>query len=100
MAIGGPSALDLADELLRLRAEAGGVFATADVERELSGSMQATAADTALAAEAEATWLRLGVGGAHEWADGRFVLRGAANYAAARRGNRDFAGSASFTVRF
>ncbi len=83
-----------------LRAEAGGVFATADVERELSGSMRATAADTALAAEAEATWLRLGIGGAHEWADGRFVLRGAANYAAARRGNRDFTGSASFTVRF
>ena len=87
-----------------LRAEAdalaGGVFATVDVERELSGSMRAAAADTPLEAEAEATWLRLGLGGAHEWADGRFVLRGAANYAAARRGNRDFAGYASLTVRF
>ncbi len=79
---------------------AGGLFATLDVERELSGSMRATAAREVLEAEAEATWLRLGLGGAHEWADGRFVLRGDANYAAARNGNRDFGGSASLTVRF
>ena len=38
--------------------------------------------------------------GAHEWADGRFVLRGDANYAAARNGNRDFGGSAALIVRF
>ena len=87
-----------------LRAEtdalAGGAFATVDVERELSGAMRATAADRRFEADAEATWLRLGLGAAHEWADGRIALRAAANYAAARRGNRDFSGSAALTVRF
>ncbi len=87
-----------------LRAEtgvfAGRVFATADVERELSGAMRATAADRRFEADAEATWLRLGLGGAHEWADGRIALRAAADYAAARNGNRDFSGSAALTVRF
>ena len=79
---------------------AGGLFATLDVERELSGSMRAAAAGAVLEAEAEATWLRLGLGGAHEWADGRITLRANADYAAARNGNRDFGGSASLTVRF
>ena len=83
-----------------LRAEAGGLFGTLDVERELSGRMDATVGDTRLRSEAESTWVRLGLGGAHEWNDGRFVLRGSANYAAARGGNRDFGGSASLTVRF
>ncbi len=79
---------------------AGGVFATLDVERELSGAMRATAADEALSARPESTWARLGLGAAHEWADGRIALRAAADYAAARNGNRDFAGSATLTVRF
>ena len=77
-----------------------GMFATIDVERELSGRMDAKAGDTLLRSEAEPNWVRLGLGGAHEWNDGRFVLRGSANYAAARGGNRDFGGSASLTVRF
>ncbi len=87
-----------------LRAEsnalAGGAFATVDVERELSGAMRATAADRRFEADAEAAWLRLGLGAAHEWADGRIALRAAAAYAAARNGNRDFSGSAALTVRF
>ena len=77
-----------------------GMFATIDVERELSGRMDAKAGDTLLRSEAEPNWVRMGLGGAHEWNDGRFVLRGSANYAAARGGNRDFGGSASLTVRF
>lgn len=40
------------------------------------------------------------LGGALGWAGGRFVLRGAADYTAARRGNRDFSGNARFTVHF
>ena len=79
---------------------AGAMFATLDVERELSGAMETTAADRPFEAEAEATWARLGLGAAHEWADGRIALRAAANYAAARHGNRDFTGSATLTVRF
>ena len=78
----------------------GGVFATLDVERELSGAMRATAAKRAFETDAEATWARFGLGAAHEWAGGRVALRAAANYAAARRGNRDFSGSATLTVRF
>ena len=80
---------------------AGGVFATLDVERELSSAMRATTADSGtFETGAEATWARVGLGAAHEWADGRIALRAAANYAAARRGNRDFSGSATLTVRF
>ncbi len=80
---------------------AGAMFATLDVERELSGAMETTAADRPpFKAEAEATWARLGLGAAHEWADGRIALRANANYAAARHGNRDFSGSATLTVRF
>ncbi len=80
---------------------AGAMFATLDLERELSGAMEITAADRPpFKAEAEATWARLGLGAAHEWADGRIALRANANYAAARHGNRDFSGSASLTVRF
>ncbi len=80
---------------------AGAMFATLDLERELSGAMETTAADRPpFKAEAEATWARLGLGAAHEWADGRIALRANANYAAARNGNRDFSGSASLTVRF
>ena len=77
-----------------------GMFATIDVERELSGRMDAKAGDTLLRSEAEPNWIRLGLGGAHEWNDERFVLRGSANYAAARGGNRNFGGSASLAVRF
>ncbi len=80
---------------------AGAMFATLDLERELSGAMETTAADRPpFKAEAEATWARLGLGAAHEWADGRMALRANANYAAARHGNRDFTGSATLTVRF
>ncbi len=79
---------------------AGAMFATLDLERELSGAMETTAADRPFEAEAEATWARLGLGAAHEWADGRIALRANANYAAARHGNRDFTGSATLTVRF
>ncbi len=79
---------------------AGAMFATLDLERELSGAMETTAADRPFEAEAEATWARLGLGAAHEWADGRIALRANANYAAARHGNRDFSGSATLTVRF
>ncbi len=79
---------------------AGAMFATLDLERELSGAMETTAADRPFEAEAEATWARLGLGAAHEWADGRIALRANANYAAARHGNRDFSGSAALTVRF
>ena len=79
---------------------AGAMFATLDLERELSGAMETTAADRPFKAEAEATWARLGLGAAHEWADGRIALRANAAYAAARHGNRDFSGSATLTVRF
>ncbi len=80
---------------------AGAMFATLDLERELSGAMEATAEDRPpFKAEAEATWARLGLGAAHEWADGRIALRANAAYAAARNGNRDFSGSAALTVRF
>ena len=81
---------------------AGAMFATLDLERELSGAMETTRGGQAAPskAEAEATWARLGLGAAHEWADGRIALRANANYAAARHGNRDFTGSATLTVRF
>ncbi len=79
---------------------AGAMFATLDLERELFGAMDVTAADRPFEAEAEATWARLGLGAAHEWADGRIALRANANYAAAPHGNRDFTGSATLTVRF
>ncbi len=79
---------------------AGAMFATLDLERELSGAMETTAADRPFETEAEATWARLGLGAAHEWADGRIALRANAAYAAARHGNRDFSGSAALTVRF
>ena len=78
----------------------GGVFATLDVEGELSGAMRVTTPERAFETDAEATWARFGLGAAHEWAGGRIALRAAANYAAARRGNRDFSGSATLTVRF
>ncbi len=62
--------------------------------------MRATPADKDLESEPEAAWYEPRLGGALNRAGGRCVLRGAADYTAARRGNRDFSGNARFTVRF
>ena len=57
------------------------VFASVEVEHELSTERKVRVSGTELRSEAEATWLRLGLNGAYTWGEGRYTLAGGVGYA-------------------
>ncbi len=76
------------------------LFGSLDVERAFSSKTRVTVSGTELPSSSRATWARLTLGGSHEWGEGRYALEGAATYAAARGGNRDYGGGLSLKLRF
>ena len=87
-----------------LRAEAeleGGLRLSGSVEatHEFAEERTAKISEVALkTTEAERTGVRVGLGGARSWEEGRYALRAAAGYAA--RGNGEFDGGISFAMCF
>ena len=77
----------------------GRMFGSLDVERELSADARVLVSGTELRSEADATWLRLGLGGVHSWDDGRYTLQGAVNWATSGDSN-EIGGQARLSVRF
>ena len=75
----------------------GRVFGSVDVEHAFSTGTRVTVSDAALSSKAEATRVRFEVGGAVEWAGGRYALQGAARWAA---GARDYGGGLTLKARF
>ena len=71
-----------------------------DVTREFSKETRAEVSNTPLKAEATASGVRIGLGGACGWGDGRYALRGAAGYTAADGGNGTYGGGLNLAVRF
>ncbi len=80
--------------------EGGRIFGSVDVEREFSAETRMSVAGTSLETAGEETRYMVGVGGAHGWEEGRFVLRGALGYAASGGGAHDYGGRASLSMRF
>ena len=83
---------------VRVESESG-LFGSVDVEHELSGDREVTVSGTRLESEAESTRLRLNVGGARGWGEGRYEMNGRIGYAAAG-GSYEFNGNLTLEVRF
>ena len=79
--------------------DGGRLFGSLDVEHEFSADRETRASGTALASEVQATWGRVGLGGALIWTDG-LTLSGEGFYATAGSDNTDFGGSLTLTFRF
>ena len=79
--------------------DGGRLFGSLDVEHEFSVDRETVASGTALASEVQATWGRVGLGGALIWTDG-LRLSGEGFYATAGSDNTDFGGSLTLTLRF
>ena len=76
------------------------VFGSLDVEHEFSPKTKAVVSGADLKAAAKATWLRLGVNGAHAWGeDGRYAVEGGVSYATNGGGN-ELGGGVSVKVWF
>ena len=79
--------------------DGGRLFGSLDVEHEFSADRETRASGTALASEVQATWGRVGLGGAVSWTEG-LTLSGEGFYATAGSANTDFGGSLTLTLRF
>ena len=77
------------------------VFGSVEVEHEFSTGRKVRVSGRELKSEAEATWLRLGLDGAHTWEDRRYTLQlqGGVGYATSG-GSNEFGGGLSLRVRF
>ena len=81
------------------------VFASVEVEHELSTERKVRVSGTErvsgmeLESEAEATWLRLGLNGAHTWEEGRYTVQGGVGYATSG-GSHELGGGVSLNLRF
>ena len=75
------------------------VFASVEVEHEFSTDRKVRVSGRELRSEADATWLRLGLDGAHTWEDGRYTLQGGMGYATSG-GSYEFGGGLSLMVQF
>ncbi len=75
----------------------GSVEATREFAEERTAKISREALKTA---EARKTGVRLGIGGARSWEDGRYALRASAGYAARGSGNGEFDGGINFAMRF
>ena len=76
------------------------VFGSVEVEHEFSTDRKVRVSGRELKSEAEATWLRLGLDGAHTWNDGRYTLQGGMSYAKGGGDNYEFGSRLSLKVRF
>ena len=76
------------------------LFGSLDVERELSGNAKVRVSGTRLRSDSPVTWLRLGLGGSHEWGEGRYALAGEARYATSVGGGHDLGAGLNLAVRF
>ena len=75
------------------------VFGSVEVEHEFSTGRKVRVSGRELKSEADATWLRLGLDGAHTWEDGRYTLQGGVGYATSG-GSYEFGGEVSLSLRF
>ena len=75
------------------------VFASVEMEHEFSTDRKVRVSGTELRSEAEATWLRLGLNGAHTWDDGRYTVQGGMSYATSG-GSHKLGGGLSLNLRF
>ena len=75
------------------------VFGSVEVEHEFSTGRKVRVSGRELRSEADATWLRLGLDGAHTWEDGRYTLQGGMSYATSG-GSYEFGGGLSLNLRF
>ena len=90
----------MAVEMTPRRASGSRVFGSLDLEHEFSPKTKAVVSGADLKAAAKATWLRLGVNGAHAWGeDGRYAVEGGVSYATNGGGN-ELGGGVSVKVRF
>ena len=80
--------------------DGGRLFGSLDVEHEFLVDREIQASGTDLASEVQATWGRVGFGGAFSWNDGLMTLSGEGFYATASSDNTDFGGSLTLTLRF
>ena len=75
------------------------VFGSVEVEHEFSTGRKVRVSGRELRSEADATWLHLGLDGAHTWNDGRYTLQGGMSYATSG-GSHEFGGGVSLNLRF
>ena len=83
---------------VRVESESG-LFGSVDVEHELSGDREVTVSGTRLESEAESTRLRLNVGGARSWDEGRYEVNGRIGYATSGD-SHEFNGNLTLEMRF
>ena len=76
------------------------LFGSLDVEHEFKDETKVEVSGTELESTAKATWLRLGLNGAHSWNDGRVALQGGVSYAEGGGGNSEIGGALALKVRF
>ena len=76
------------------------LFGSLDAVHEFSEETEITAGGTSLKASAKTTSARLGLGGVHNWGEGRFSLQGSAGFTMGGSGNGEAGGGLSFSVRF
>ena len=76
------------------------LFGSLDVEHEFKDETKVEVSGTELESTAQATWLRLGLNGAHSWNDGRVALQGGVSYAEGGGGNSEIGGALALKVRF
>ena len=76
------------------------LFGSVDVEQEFRPETEAKVSGDPLESKVEWAELRLAVGGARVWAEGRYSLHGSVGYTASGSDNRDVGGGLRFAVRF
>ena len=76
------------------------VFGSVDVEREFWRHTKVVVSGTELRSEAKATWVRLGLNGAHAWDEGRYAVQGEVRYATSGGGGHEFGGGLHLKMRF
>ena len=90
-----------ADDILKQAVTVHGtVTGGADAAVHLTGGSIAIGPTGSVKAEATASGVRIGLGGACGWGDGRYALRGTAGYTAADGGNNTYGGGLNLAVRF
>ena len=75
------------------------VFGSVEVEHEFSTGRKVRVSGRELRSEADATWLRLGLDGAHTWEEGRYTLQGGVGCATSGS-SYEFGGGVSLRVQF
>ena len=87
---------------MALEAAAGGwrLSGSVDMTREFSGETEAVISGSSRKASAVPMGVRFGLGAAYGWGDGRYALRGSADYTETGGGNSAYGGGLNLTVSF